>query len=236
MFNMKLRADGKKSSELILDEKGGGFFLIYKVIYKTAGFFSLKKYNDSHLNGRSYEYPMAYTIRGAILSSVIQLEGIEKAKELFYKIKNAILYIQYPREHGKASVKLKLASNSYYDEKKTNNEEGLSSVGVREFVDVESIVFYIDNSIPNLKTYLNNIECIGDSQSLVYLESIEAVKRMENVLMEWVEERDGNADLFELYDWKTGKIRFEDVYLFSEKRSRRQQERKICFVKETVTI
>lgn len=206
-----------------------------KITFKTAGLFSLKKYNDSHLNSRSYEYPMAYTIRGAILSSVIQLEGVEKAKELFYKIKNAILYIQYPEAYVKDVAKLKLASNSYY-EKSSDKEEGLSSVGVREFVDMENIIFYIDNSIPNIEIYLKNIEYIGDSQSLVYLDGIETVREIERVLVEWIREKDDDVDLFELYDWKTSKITFDDVYLFNEKRSRRNQERKICYIKQKIFI
>lgn len=210
--------------------------MILRVTFKVSGLFSLKKYSDSHLNGRSYEYPMAYTIRGAILSSVIQLEGVEKAKELFYKIKNAILYVQYPENYVKEVAKLKLASNSYYQERDSDGGEGLSTVGIREFVDLDEITFYIDNSIPNIETYLRNIEMIGDSQSLVYLESIEIVSEMQHVLVEWREEEADDTELFELYDWKTSKITFDDVYLFSGKRSRKQQERRICYVKEKIII
>ncbi|MDF2881252.1 MAG: hypothetical protein K0R54_1809 [Clostridiaceae bacterium] len=208
--------------------------MISKVTFKTASLFSLKNYNDSHLNSRSYEYPMTYTLRGAILSSVIQLDGVEKAKELFHKIKNAIIYVQYPGEFVKNTVKLKLASNSYYGKQKEDEElevgENITSVGVREFVDVDKIVFYIDNSISNLEMYLNNIEVIGNSDSMVYLESIEKVDKLENVLMPWVEEVDGDCYLYEMYDWVSSKIKFEDIYLFSEKRNRKQEKR-ICCVK-----
>jgi hypothetical protein len=205
-----------------------------KVTFQTAGLFSLKKYFDSHLNCRSYEYPMAYTLRSAILGTIIELDGVKKAKELFPYVKNAILYVQYPSSFQKNQVKLRRRPNSYYssDEDKSDS---LLGMGVREYVDVSQIVFYIDNTIPDIDVYLNNIEHIGNSQGFVFLESIEEVNQMEQVLMEWVEERDGDVPLFEMYDWSP-KAQFEHIYFYHPDWYKRPQIRKICCVHPVVAF
>ena len=70
-----------------------------KVTYKVPSSFSIKKFNDSHLQARSYEYPMLTTIRGAILSSIIERRGKAYAEKIFRKVKNAQIFIQYPKEY-----------------------------------------------------------------------------------------------------------------------------------------
>jgi hypothetical protein len=208
--------------------------MMKKVTFQTSGLFSLKKYFDSHLNSRSYEYPMLYTIRSAILGAIIELDGVKKAKELFPYVKNSIMYVQYPSAFQRNAVKLRRRPNSYYSSSE-DKSDSLMGMGIREYIDVSRWVFYMDNTIPDIDVYLNNIEYIGNSQSFVFLESIENVTQMEQVLMEWVEERDGDVPLFEMYDWSS-KAKFEQVYFYHEDWYKRPQQRKICCVRPIVTL
>jgi len=206
-----------------------------KVTYELSGLFSLRQVDDSHLNARSYRYATKSAIRGAILSAVIQLDGVKKAKELFESIKQAEIYVQFPKEVSANLVKLRMASNQYYG--KDQPDETTITVGVREFLHMDNIVFYIDNSIPNINLYLNNIDRIGDSNSIVFLSSIEEdVKKMENILVEWIEERDGDQEVFEMTDWDKKKMNFENIYLYSNKRRRDVYHRFLCFVKDKYSL
>ena len=85
-----------------------------KVTYEFSNLFSLKKYKDSNLNCQSYEYMTTYGIRSAILGQVIVQDGLDKAEELFHKVKNAIIYIQYPKQYKTNRVQQKRYANSYY--------------------------------------------------------------------------------------------------------------------------
>lgn len=193
-----------------------------KIEYKINSLFSLKKYGYSHLNAMSYEYPMIYTIKCAILGSVIKLEGVEYAQSIFNKIKNSVIYIQYNNQYQKQQLTIKRNTNASYN--KMSDEEvlsrkkftALSTAGVREYINMDSIVFYIDKSIPNLELYLKNIDWIGDGNSLVYLHSIEETNILINVLQK-VSDIDENTSMYEQYDWNS-QVTFEQLYMFSNKR------------------
>ncbi|MDX5853139.1 hypothetical protein SIM22_03245 [Bacillus cereus group sp. BfR-BA-01363] len=219
-----------------------------KVTYKVNSLFSLKKYKDSHLLARSYEHPMLSTIRGAILASVIERSGKQKAEDLFYKIKNAQIFIQHPDKFHKTQQKITMLTNNSMTSKDTDKVQtfddvnALTTVGIREFVNVKYLVFYIDESIPNLFAYLYNIDRIGNSESHVSLVSIEKVREMEHVLVEWDDSKGYDVELFELYDWVTnldakGKkdkgTKFENIYIFSDKLKNVNRKR-ICYVEEVV--
>ena len=203
-----------------------------KISYKTSNLFSLKKYNDSNLNCQSYAYPTLYGLRCAILGSVIQVDGIEKAQELFHKIKNAIIYVQYPNQYQSNGMRIKRYTNSSYKKKykkinlqSTDKKEecfselgqlnGLTQMGYREYIDLDNIIFYIDKSVPDIEMYLKNIDWIGTAESLVYLESIQEVNSLKNVMVLWNEDIDEVT--YEQYDWDK-KITFENVYMYSKKR------------------
>lgn len=217
-----------------------------KVTYKVPSVFSIKKFNDSHLSARSYEYPMLTTIRGAILGSVIERRGRSTAEKLFRKIKNIQIFIQYPGSFMIGQQKIKRMSNKGYEykysEETKRDWEGKYTVGIREYVYTDKIVFYIDESIDDIIEYLVNIDRIGDSESIVILESIEKVTEMENILLEWNESIGYNTRLYELYDWETKLnkkddrgMKFEDVYIFSDKKKSKYIKR-LCYIKDKVAV
>ena len=207
----------------IQDNQNNNKNTISKATYNFSNLFSLKHYNDNNLNCQSYKYPTIYGIRCAIIGSIIQVDGIEKAKELFYKVKNAIIYIQYPYEYKLNNIKLKRYRNSYYKMKDGDEldrdkllEPKISfhtSMGFRQHYHLPQITFYIDNSIPNLELYLKNIDWLGTAESLVYLDKIEQVSNMENVLCKWDSEND--TELHEQHDF-CPKTTFETIYMYSD--------------------
>ncbi|GAA0077578.1 hypothetical protein UT300005_19560 [Clostridium sp. CTA-5] len=207
---------------------------MYKVTYGTSNLFTLKKYENSNLNCQSYEYPTIYAVRSAILGAIIQVDGIEKAKELFHKVKNAIIYIQYPNEFKINGCRIKRFANSFYDlkdEQKIDRDYLISknfctSMGFREYVYLKEIVFYIDNSISDIELYLKNIDWLGTAESLVYLESIKETNKLDRILKV---ESNINCRKYEQYDWSS-KVKFENVYMFSDKYNKRQQVKLICSI------
>lgn len=203
-----------------------------KVNYKLSGLFSLKKYNDSNLKCQTYEYPTIYAIRSAILGSIIQIDGIDKAKELFHKIKNANIYVSMPTKYKINGVMQKRYSNSYYskfdvlDRSIIVSDEKTRTMGFRQYIHMDIITIYIDNLIPNVELYLKNIDSIGTSESLVYLESIEEVTEMNNILVEW--DKEAYCETYEQYDWDS-KSNFNNVYMYSKEK--RKQRGYMCCVK-----
>lgn len=219
-----------------------------KVTYNVPSVFSLKKFNDSHLAARSYEYPMLTTIRGAILGSIIERRGKAVAESIFRKIKNTQIFIQYPDYFIVDQQKIKRMSNKGYEYKyseETKRDWAKNyTVGIREYVNTNKIVFYIDESIDDIVEYLVNIDRIGDSESLVMLESIEKVTEMENILIEWNDSLGYDTKIYELYDWKTELnkkcdkdtgMSFNDIYIFSENR-KSQYLKRLCYVKDKVAV
>ncbi|ADL52045.1 hypothetical protein [Clostridium cellulovorans] len=209
-----------------------------KITYKTANLFTLKKYENSNLNCQSYEYPTLYAIRSAILGAIIQVDGVMKAEELFHKVKNAVIYIQYPKVFHINGCKIKRYANSYYG---INNEQKLdrenliknnfyTTMGFREYIDVEDIVFYIDMSIPNINLYLKNIDWIGTAESLVYLHSIEEVQTLNNVMVP-VPSNEVRGR-YNQFDWDS-KARFEHIYLYSDKYTHKHRNLS-CSIKDLV--
>jgi len=209
-----------------------------KVTYKLSNIFSLKKYNDNNLNCQSYEYPTIYGIRCAILGAIIQVDGIDKVQELFNKIKNSNIYIQYPKEFKVNGIKQKRYANSYYNSCYTEEEYNKLSpstqsktycvldrdklvgsnwkttMGFRQYVKMDNIVFYIDNLIPEIDMYLKNIDWLGTAKSMVYLSDVEEVNKLDNVLTRW--NKESYVDTFEQHDWNS-KTTFDTIYMYSKK-------------------
>lgn len=206
-----------------------------KVTYKVLANFSLKKYTDGHLSSRSYEYATTSSIRGCLLSSIIQRRGKKFAEENFHKLKNVQIFIQHPEDYVNTASKMKMFSNSSYN--KSSDDMG-TTIGIREYISVPEIVFYIDETLPNIIEYLENINRIGNSESMVQLKSIEKVSVMENILMEWHTTMGFEKTLVENYDWDTSikGLSFENIYLFSQKKRKNNYKKLTCFIKESVTI
>ena len=197
-----------------------------KVTYKLSNLFSLRKYGHNNMCSESYEYPMVATVRSAIISAIIRVDGVKKAEELFNKVKNEIIYIQYPEQFEKNVNRLHLVSNSAW-RPATKRGEDKVSVGQREFVDVDNITFYIGNNIPFIDMYLKNIDWIGTTESLVYLDNIEETNKLEDVLMTWDEKED--EFIYEMYDWDK-KTKFENIYMYGDKYTKRKFSKTICYV------
>lgn len=206
-----------------------------KVNYKLSGLFSLKRYSDSNLKCQSYEYPTVYGIRSAILGAIIQIDGLEKAQELFHKVKNSRIYIGEPKNYKVNGIMQNRYSNGYYsnfdelDRKIIVNSEK-TTMGFRQYIHMDTITIYIDNLIPEIEIYLKNIDRLGTSESLCYLESIEEVSELENVLVEW----DGNEHIktYEQWDWGN-KAKFENVYMYSDKR---REQRRFMSCPKNITL
>ena len=179
-----------------------------KVIFKTSNLFSMKKYNQADTLCQSYEYPTIYGVRCAIIGAIIQIEGVEKAEELFHKIKNSNIYIQYPKVFYKTAVK-----QSRLKEGRSANTF-ITTMGVREYLNLDEIVLYIDDMIPDINTYLKNIDWLGNAESMIYLDGIAEVDKLENVLVKsaFLEE----VKVYEQHDWSS-KTKFEDVYAYKKK-------------------
>lgn len=227
-----------------------------KVTYNVLGLYSLKKYNDGHMSSRSYPHAITGTIRGALLSSMIRRKGKEYAKENFYKLKHAQIFIQHPKKYYINQTKVRLISNTAMTmkpEKKvfTNPADvnSVMSVGIREQVAVDTIVFYIDETIDCLVEYLDAVRRIGNSESLVELKSIEKVSKMENILMPWNPSMGLDYDLTEDWDWETNMTKakkkkeikedkgltFEDIYLFTpQKKLKNKNKKTLCYIKDIV--
>ena len=199
-----------------------------KIKYNISMLFQYKKYNDSHLCCQSYTNIQPYAIRSAILGSIIQLEGIEKAKELFYKVKNSNIYIKDNNAYNINSMMLLLFANSHYK----GSNIGCQQIGAKEKAYIDCIEFYIDNLIPDIELYLKNIEWLGSSDSLVYLDSIEKVDNMNNVYMKY--ECNDDVKSMIVHDWDS-KITFDDVYMYSDKRNHRHSSNRL-YLKDEVEL
>ena len=205
-----------------------------KVVYKTSNLFTLKRYNDNNLNCQSYQYPLSYTIKSAIIGSIIKVDGIEKAKDLFNKIKNMKIYVQFPKQFSKIGITQKRYSNAYYGKFNKLDREDLiksnwkTTMGFREYIFTDEIVFYIDNSIDDIELYLKNIDALGTAESLVYLSSIEETNKLENVLVEW--NKEDRVNTFEQVDYTT-KTTFDTVYMYSSK-YKNISRRYMCCIKD----
>lgn len=206
-----------------------------KVKFKLTSLFSLKKYDDSNLKCQSYEYPTVYAVRSALIGAIIQTEGKDRAEELFYKIKNANIYVSLPNEYKTNCILQRRFSNSYYSKFDVldrdiiyNNSK--TTMGAREYVHMDEIVIYIDKSIPNIEMYLKNIDSLGTSESLVYLSDIEETNDLTDILVEW--DKQEYCEIYEQYDWDS-KAKFENVYMYDK--ASRKQRRFMCCVKD-ITI
>lgn len=206
-----------------------------KVKFKLTSLFSLKKYDDSNLKCQSYEYPTVYAVRSALIGAIIQTEGKDRAEELFYKIKNANIYVSLPNEYKTNCILQRRFSNSYYSKFDVldrdiiyNNSK--TTMGAREYVHMDEIVIYIDKSIPNIEMYLKNIDSLGTSESLVYLSDIEETNDLTDILVEW--DKQEYCEIYEQYDWDS-KAKFENVYMYDK--ASRKQRGFMCCVKD-ITI
>lgn len=157
-----------------------------KVTYKVKGTFSLKNKQDGHLLSRSHDVPTSSCIRGALLASAFKYKGREWAKSHFNKIKHSQIFIQYDDVFSKQQEKRKMITTRGVDTSKDFNPDGanaLTTLGVREYVLRNEIVFYIDETLEDVTQLLENINRLGNTESLVELKSIEKSDTLTNVLM-----------------------------------------------------
>jgi hypothetical protein len=207
---------------------------INKVTYELNGLFTLRKYKQGNLCHESYSIPMLSTLRSAIIGAIIKIDGLEKARELFYKVKNEVIYIQLPQEYSTSNQRLRRCSNSWYKkdtEDIIENWQTYQTMGCKQFIIMNEIVFYIGNNIPNIELYLKNIDWIGSAESLVYLKDFNKTDTIENGLTQWNEIED--TDIYEVYDWGI-KTEFDNIYMFSDKKSFDTYSRKLCCTKNII--
>ncbi len=221
---------------------------MYKITYHVNGLFSLKNYKDGHLLARSYPYVTNACIRGAILSAMIQRFGVAFAENAFADLKSIRIYPQMPAAFRVNQIKKNMISNPAMEKRaaaKTLAEVSSSrTVGIREFVHVDEVVFYMERLNPEVVECLENISVLGASESVVELKCIEQTDCMENVLMTVLQEEiDFEKDLHENIDWETklkGKriiidegLAFSDAYCYSKTR-KHKYEKQHCQVMEEV--
>lgn len=207
-----------------------------KITYKLSNIFTLKQYEDNNLNCRTFEYPTIYGIKCAIIGAIIQTDGVEKAEELFNKVKNSIIYVQFPKQYKINGVKQKRYSNGSYKPFDATDRESLlkanfkTTMGFRQYIHMDEIVFYIDSNIPNIDMYLKNIDWLGTAESMVYLDSIKETNSLENVLVKWngVDE----VNTYKQYNWNS-KTKFENVYMYSSK-YKHIHDCNICRIKDII--
>lgn len=192
-----------------------------KVKYRVNGIFRYKIYGYSNLNSDSYTYPLVYGIRGAIMGAIITIEGIEYAKDIFNKVKNSIIYVCPNENYKKFNNRLQRHSNKYYD----TGDKSLKTVANVKSVSMETIEFYINKDIPKIKTYLKNIDYFGCQESMVYLESIEEVDSLTNIMYPWDGEE--NVKTYIQKDWDKS-IKFDNVYMFSKDYANKSKEIICC--------
>lgn len=221
---------------------------MYKITYHVNGLFSLKNYKDGHLLARSYPYVTNSCIRGAILSAMIQRFGVEAAEKGFADLKRIRLYPQMPAAYRINQIKKNMLSNPAMGNKTEVNTpsevDSLRTVGIREFVDVREVVFYMDQLNPEIVECLENVSVLGVSESVVELKSIEQTDCMENVLMTVLPaEIDFEKELYENIDWET-KLKkskkivdegyaFADAYCYAQHR-KHKYEKQHCQVMKAV--
>lgn len=220
---------------------------MYKITYHVNGLFSLKNYKDGHLLARSYPYVTNACIRGAILSAMIQRFGVAFSESAFADLKSIRLYPQIPAAYRVNQIKKNMISNPAMEKNpvaKTPAEVDSSrTVGIREFVHVDEVVFYMERLNPEIVECLENISVLGASESVVELKSIEQTDCMENVLMTVLpEEIDFEKDLHENIDWKTKLkgtrnvidegLAFSDAYCYSKQRVHRYEKQHCQVMKE----
>lgn len=221
---------------------------MYKITYHVNGLFSLKNYKDGHLLARSYPYVTNACIRGAILSAMIQRFGVAFAEKAFADLKSIRLYPQMPSAYRINQIKKNMISNPAMEKKAVSKTpadvDSSRTVGIREFVHVDEVVFYLERLNPEIVECLENISVLGASESVVELKSIEQTDCMENVLMTVLpEEIDFEKDLHENIDWETKLngtrivtdkgLAFSDAYCYSKERTHKY-EKKHCQVMEEV--
>lgn len=216
-----------------------------KVTYKVAATFSLKNYADGNLLARSYEYPTTSTLRGALLASIIQRKGKQAAADLFFRLKETMLFVQVPETFARQQFLFNAISNKGVAGEKTvttvKEVDSIRTVAIRELVKTKDIVFYIDETLDNVVEYLENINVLGNSESLVSLHAIERVDKMENILMETaaINYRDETV-IYEDWDWliKRDKkgidkgLQFKDIYAYSGKNANKTRRKNCKLVKE----
>ena len=211
---------------------------ILKVTYDVMGLFSLKRFGHGHLNAQSYPIPMKSTIRGAILGQMIQLKGKEFAEAHYEQLRDLKLFIQYPEQFEHNQVLLnRITNRGFAAQGKIQTHEDVDkfrTVGIRDMVHVNQIVFYIEDDLEGLSTYLKSIQIIGDSESHVGLRSVEEVKTMTNVLMPYSPDLGFDSFLEELWDWSPEKP-FEKHYGYSHNRTGGHVH-KVCYVEKTIEV
>ena len=184
-----------------------------KITYKPSMLFNYKLHTDSNLNARTYTYITPSAIKSAILGQVICLDGIDKAKELFERIKKLNVKTIINNNYSKTQFHIRRFGNSYYDTKEPKN---VKTMGIREYAHIDRIEFLIDN-IEGLEVYFKNINYLGASDSFVYLRDIQEVNSYENVLEEISGDIDEDKEIYTIYDWDD-KAKFEDIYMYSKKK------------------
>lgn len=168
-----------------------------KITYKVKSTYSLKENDDGHLMARTMKHLSRSTIRGALLATAFKYKGREWTTEHIYEIKNAGIYPQKPNNYSVQKEKRALLTanaiqNGINKDKKKkepfipvdkDDVDSYTTVGIREFLYTDTLTFYIDEIIEDVTELLSNITRLGNSESLVELQSIERINKLENVLI-----------------------------------------------------
>lgn len=211
-----------------------------KVTYTLKGTYSSKHPNDGHLMARSIHHVSRSTIRGALMASAFKYKGTAWTEKNFHRIKEATIFPQEPQRYSKQQEKrsrltTKAIEKGLSKSKEKKKEvmpttpkgiEALTTVGIREYVYADTVTFYIDEIIPDVVELLSNITRLGDSESLVALESLERTNSIEHALVPT-----GAFDYTKQYthDWDwLKKMTFEQINVYDK--NKRKTETLRCTV------
>lgn len=197
-----------------------------KVTYNLKTTFSLKNMDDGHLMARSHNTVTRSTVRGAIIASAFKYKGKKWTEEVFDRINCSLIFIQKPMYFSNQQEKRRLINNNALgglksEPKHFEDVDSLMTVGIREFVILDEVVFYIDETIPDIVELLSNITRLGNSESLVSLKSITKADRLENV---YVDSETFDYKKEYIYDEDWHKATFNTVYAYDKKYKHTKQK------------
>lgn len=211
-----------------------------KVTYTLKGTYSSKHPNDGHLMARSITHISRSTIRGALMASAFKYKGTAWTEKHFHRIKEAKIFPQEPQRYSKQQEKRARLTTKTIERglnksgkskeavipKTVQERDALTTVGIREYVYADTVTFYIDEIIPDVVELLSNITRLGDSESLVALESLERTNSIEHALVPT-----GSFDYTKQYthDWDwLKKMTFEQINVYDK--NKRKTETLRCTV------
>lgn len=202
------------------------------VKYKPTSLFSLRKSDSSNSAAKSLIAPSPYSIKMALLNSIITFDSLKKAKENFEMIRK--LEIQYDLSEYICvnNCFIKIQKEPHSSKKETNpNLSFDTSIGFREYIYYNDIVsFAINVSDEKDKNFLNKYFMLINyyGKRGCFFQYINSSKILLNTLPNNYStffniqnlESIVNGFLVEMDDFDP-KVKFEEVNTYSDKSTKR---------------